>query len=83
MDPHQILPRELAQNQKTYFREALRRSALAGRKYPIKCDWPPATPSPLIELYETWIKNYNDESQKHNHHNNNGNTENDVAWDPW
>ncbi len=84
----QILPRELAQTQRRFFREALRRSQLAGRSIPNENDWPPNTPESLIQLFEDWKNKHNHQSNNNKHGSSNQSHHhqdrmNEVAWDPW
>ena len=87
----QILPRELAQTRKDFFREALRRAQLAGRAIPSQNDWPPTTPPELIELFEEWkSKNSNNTKDTDDSGSAAGGEQQQqedrrdkIAWDPW
>ena len=90
----QIIPRELAESN-FFFREAQRRSLLAGRSRPVKVDWPQHTPSELINLFEAWCRSHDGgigdertEKEKstlceNEHHLVDEDDDDDVAWDPW
>ena len=73
-----IIPRQLAESD-FFFREAQRRCMLAGRSVPERIDWPPQTPTELIEVFEKWSAS----SSNTNIQKNEQEQEEDVAWDPW
>ena len=83
-----IIPRQLAESD-FFFREAQRRCMLAGRSVPERIDWPPQTPTELIEVFEKWSASTSSTSSSTLNKKtaegkkNNNEQEEDFAWDPW